>query len=333
MLDKILDFLFRSKLGVFISVLSLICVTLILSGCIVLDTMACMCSSCGAYDCADSCLYCSENMDDTCHTCFGGYEANCKLNDCLFGVGGCSADCGSCYLDCGGLNYSCYDNSQGADTLGCYTGDGGHRRFDCSNCTFYCDGNADPGSPSYSTVFLYSVNLLDTTGEGRSFGIYQGTKQFPLPATPVPDLDFIGYYSAPDGNGTKYSDEEGVIIEMPIADATLYPYYADKYAGIDYHVKVMAIDIEKNIYTEKASFIIHSGETMYDKLPAYTDVPPHTFRGWTSSAFDPAKYMMSDGTNFFEEFAIFDPDKYEILYMNGTLEIHIREVYDGIYLY
>ncbi len=333
-LDKILDFLFRRACGIFISATVAVLAVFLLSGCFCLDTLGGICGTCGATDCRDSCVHCSEESDSTCHTCFGGYNADCAPNDCLFGLFGCNAECGSCYIDCGGLNYSCYDANDGCDTHGCYTSEEGYRRFDCSNCTVYCAGSADPDSPNYSTVKLHDVTLYDTNGDAYTFTFYQGTDRLPKPKTPVEGLDFIGYFSATDGGGTKYCDENGKLLSLPEADAKLYPHYADKYADNEYYVTVWGLPADGTMmYTEKASFIIKSGESIYDKLPAYTDIAPYTFRGWTSSAYQPSQYMMSNGTDFYEDFAIFDPDMYEILYMDGTLEVKIREVYDGVYLY
>lgn len=134
-LDKILDFLFRTRIGHVALLGGLVAGAFMFSGCLCIDMIACACDP--------ACDGCWSDCDDMCNSCFidcGG--DGCALTGCLFGDG-CISDCGGCVIDCGGCNSTiCTDCNVGCD-------DGyGNCGLSCFNCVISCGGDSYGGSSS-----------------------------------------------------------------------------------------------------------------------------------------------------------------------------------------
>lgn len=137
MLDRILNFLFRKKIGVLVVIASMCAIGFTMTGCFGWSMLSCFCGGLGC----DACEELYEECDDT-FSC----DTGCALLDCMFGYG-CEEDCGDCTLSCGGcnstmctdcddagcgsdgcgiLNFTCTKNDDGSD----YSGEDG-----CSGCS------------------------------------------------------------------------------------------------------------------------------------------------------------------------------------------------------
>lgn len=127
MLDKILNFLFRKKIGVLVVIASMCAIGFTMTGCFGWSMLSCFCNGLGC----DECGSIFEECDDT-FSC----DTGCALLDCMFGYG-CEEDCGDCTLSCGGCN----------STM-CTGGDAGCGSDGCGILNFTCTKN-DSGSDSY----------------------------------------------------------------------------------------------------------------------------------------------------------------------------------------
>lgn len=128
MLDKILNFLFRKKIGVLVVIASMCAIGFTMTGCFGWSMLSCFCNGLGC----DECGSIFEECDDT-FSC----DTGCALLDCMFGYG-CEEDCGDCTLSCGGCN----------STMCTDCGDAGCGSDGCGILNFTCTKN-DGGSDSY----------------------------------------------------------------------------------------------------------------------------------------------------------------------------------------
>ncbi len=319
--DEILDFLFHRIIGICITIASTVILLLTLSSCLGNDFLACFWKGCGCDDCSKTCRDCSEDENDVCYSCFGGADS-CVLNDCLFG-GGCTQECGDCYVVCGGLNYSCFDTLCFGDGLGkgCYEYDG-FSRCSCINCTAYCEGTDDPGSPNYQKVYLYSIQIIEN-GTSRTYDIYENTRSIGYSYSQS-GLVFAGYYSQPNGEGVRYTDEYGNIITMPSSGTTIYGYYKDQFADVQFTMNVyVPIDPASNPveYQLSDSFTVVKGADLTGQLPFAQDKAGMKFFGWTTSPDGSTKY--GDENGFLENYLTFDPLAYGYYYGNYYSEYKI----------
>ncbi len=131
-LDKILNFLFRTRAGKLVLVGGFAASAFLFGGCLLPDALSCMCDGCGCSGCADCWADCDDECNDCGMECFGGDD--CASTSCLFGDG-CVSACGSCVIDCGGCNSTmCTESS--CDLSGCGTS----CEASCLNCDLSCDG-------------------------------------------------------------------------------------------------------------------------------------------------------------------------------------------------
>lgn len=149
MLDKILNFLFRTRRGNVVLALVVLMSASIFSGCYIFDLPACV-MECAGCECAANTL---ENIDSSFNGCVlhacGADETNpnhsgCAIADCLFGDG-CQCDCGSKNCDscgiiyCGGFNRTMFQSWAGCNGCDCEDCDDCDAVVSCLNCTFSCD--------------------------------------------------------------------------------------------------------------------------------------------------------------------------------------------------
>lgn len=336
MLDRILDFLFHKTLGICLSIGSAVILMLTLSSCVPFDFCACWCGGLCGDDCGTCFEDCSVECDDECFYCFGGeYDENggyvedssCAINECLFGRYGCDSECGDCYTVCGGVNLSCWESvcSEGI-CADCYDTEYGTKRVTWFNCTSYCDGTEDPDSPNFEATYLYSVTLVDYYGNRTEFKIYDNTDSMPFDS--VEGMEFRGYYSEPNGGGTKYSGSM-----LPSSGATVYAYYTDIYEGMDFIFEVYQ-RWKKNstdyvVGNKVGSFTIASGDdlayafsneiSVIPKLDGYKFVQiskdGYSYDGW-SDVYTPIK--IGDEFGIITNYATFQPVKYTFENVDST---------------
>ncbi len=341
MLDKILDFLFHKALGVCIVIGAAVFMMLMFSSCLPMDFCACWCGGFGCDDSASCFESCSTDCDDECYTCFGGeygysdttgeYSyvdgSSCALNECLFGRYGCESECGDCYTVCGGVNLSlCISVCDGGFCPSCTDTSYGTKRVSCLNCTSYCDSENDPDAPNYQATYLYSIITVDYYGNETEFKIYDNTTYIPWDT--VSGLDFAGYYSEPNGNGTRYSD--GV---FPTSGTKVYAHYTDAYAGIDFTIYVYTREYDpstewydnKNMLT---SFVLQSGQSLAQAFNTYV-VPPtianrtlHTItKGENGDYYSNPITVIGDENGINSEYETFRPWMY--YYSSNTIFIYL----------
>ncbi len=318
--DELLDFLFHRIFGICITVASTVIVMLALTGCFPNDLMGCFWQGCGCTDCADVCYDCSDEENDCYYSACGGQ--NCMLGQCLFGPSGCQTECGTCYVDCGGANKDflqtlCFGDGCGE---GCYEVDG-HSRYTCVNCTAYCDGTSDEGSPNFQRVFLFNLKVIDYNGSERVIPIYENTTSLSGYSTPS-GMKFKGYFSEPGGKGTAYTDQYGTILIKPTSNVTLYAYFTDVFSGEDFTFIIFSpMSPENTTSTEVGRFTAQQGDDLTGELPIPTEVPGYTFRGWyatTNSSSIDINYanLVGDENGFHENLAIFNPTQFGFQYNN-----------------
>ncbi len=162
-IDKILDFLFRSRLGHIALLGGTMAGTLLFGGCMCTDLISCACESCGC-DCLSDCWSgCNDEIDD----CFGGgCGDDCALAGCLFGDG-CTTECGDCVIDCGGCNRTiCTECDSGCESD---NGKGGCD-FSCFNCVTTCGGYTEEDK-RYIEIHFVDANTgaeIPLYGQGAS---------------------------------------------------------------------------------------------------------------------------------------------------------------------
>ncbi len=320
--DEILDFLFHRIIGICISVAAAVVMMLALTGCIGLDFCGCFWTGCGCNDCGKACVDCSENIDDVCWGCFGGSsnpDESCMLADCLWGPNGCTAECGSCYVECGGVNFSifrsvCLDDGCGK---GCVNSEQGYKQYDCMNCYAWCNALEDPESPIYQKIFLYTFNLVDYEGNSRTFEYYQNTKYLPKPDHSPSGMEFVGYFSEKNGNGTRITEADGTLIAAPSSGASVYAYYKDYFEGEAFTLKIYAYNSELGDYTLNETTVIYAGDGLQLFIPD-TLTPPegHYIARWklTSTQSGGNYWYVTEGDTVISNYATFKPGEYGFYY-------------------
>ena len=352
-LDEILDFLFHKALGICITICTTVVLMLTLTSCVPLDFCGCFWYGCGATECAEACVDCSEECDNVVFSCYGGNytsggysesSESCAITECLFGKYGCERQCGDSYWDCGGVNFSfcqatCFDG--GNTQQGCYETDNGHSRASCANCMVYCDAYEDPASPLYEPEPICTVTVIAYDGSQKVVTIYENTNMI-SPATAGNGIQFKGYYSQPNGQGLQITGSDGYFMTVPTTDMTVYEYCIDVLSDGTFEFKIYSFDAAKNRYDIQTSKSISVGGSLSALLPAYEDIDGYEFIGWyyreqdkvnetTGTYLDGYQpIQISDASgNLYSQFTTFNPRSgFNFEYRDGvSLTIEIVPMY------
>ncbi len=310
-LDKVLDFLFRRKLGLLITIGFVVVMMMAFSACLPTDLCGCFWQGCDCDDCAYACYECSDT-ENSCYYDSCGGEDSCVLAQCLYGPDGCQSECGDCYVDCGGANSSCFIAACDSDGCGpgCYEEDG-FTRCSCANCMAWCDATEDPDSPIYEPELLYTLRIITEEGP-RNFSFYENTSTYYGYKAPE-GMRFAGLFTEPNGNGTQYVTEGGNFKMRPNGNITLYEHFVGRYDGIEFTVIINGLDRTDSTFTvEKTRITIKRGEQFpLDALPALWDIPGYSFIGWGASSYRGKLVYLGDTmVGFDDEFCTFDPVRY-----------------------
>lgn len=217
-LDKLLNFLLRTKWGLMILFTSVFGCSFVFSGCMLFDTLACMCegAGCGEDNCFSEC-------NTTCDTCFNGSgDDSCALAGCLFGDG-CLTSCGNCTADCGGCNRTCFTDCGVGCNDGCKFG----------NFTVDCSGNTSTTGHSITyTVYTEQGNYV------RSFDKHYGKREKITLVSDFVDTAYyqvLGFYKEFDhGEFTgELGDADGNIVTKDNLNDydVIYVKVSEKYIG------------------------------------------------------------------------------------------------------
>ena len=312
MFDKFLSVLF-SKFTLLLIILVVLCLMcLSMTGCFVIDILGGVVgesgdvvtdSILGTTDGCSSIFYGIADCYDECMFEIVGCDGDCAVTSCLYNPEGCTSECGDCYVECGGLNetilFSACDSNGWGD--GCYDYEG-HDRVNCFNCTAYCDGVNDPGSPNYQHVKLYDIQIMDAYGELDDFELYVNTYSLPYVSQKYLEsydiyLPFMGYYTEPDGKGTCIADKNGRLISVPAENAILYPLYTDRFYN-DY-ITFVVKDANGNTVSE---FSAKPGQSLRDVLPGYDAIEGYEIKQWTISGDGYGSVVIGDSDGYFDEY-------------------------------
>lgn len=144
--DDFLNSIFRK--GGLLIILFIAVAMLALSGCLLTETLACICYPCGYMCgcddmCSEACWACGEQWDDDWHYSFYTlFPEDCPLGDCLFGDG-CQYESDGCAISCGGLGNGFYSKTCRGEHYNPPHGEGclctcGYCEMGCDDCYFRC---------------------------------------------------------------------------------------------------------------------------------------------------------------------------------------------------
>lgn len=290
MFDRIIDFLFRTRLGNLVLVIIILASSSMFGGCLLFDLPSCFCESFGCEDIAD----CWGACDDACNSCFTDSCGGCGPIDCLFDPDGCTNDCGDCgVLHCGGCNRSIFTDCGAGCSGGC-----GDCTMECGNCTFSCDDDYNPdydddgcggcgGSHKEEPRRSIPMIILDQNGNviyETSFSYKEKEDVTSISLSYVSDLfnptyyEFVGYYedeactkSLTDSQGNWNSKTKiknvnkiyGKVTELYYGEARVFNF---EFEGLDEAVAL-------------APSTVYVGQPV-SGFPAAPDVPGYNFLGW-----------------------------------------------------
>lgn len=321
MLDRLLYFLFRSKVGMLILFAGVICGAFTLGGCFSWSVLSCVCGKAGCDTCAD--------LFDDCDKQFS-CDTGCDFLDCAFG-NGFTKDCGDCgVMTCGGCNASCFTEcgvGGGGSCVGC---GGGYDDYTCqfSNCTCTDQKSA------YSTYSL-TVNLALYDANGDYIETVTYTYDYKAERLEnIPDSQKVAFPSSwNDYFGTVIKVLDGDDREVGFENDELTISFEDWKDGnhSDYTVsfKVFAAEKRTNesvLITIDYSAVGLPAETYSATVGSMTpNIVAKEVAGYTFNAF-----VMQDGRSI-----SFDPDKIFHLIHFGVdpaaeqLELYIEARYDA----
>lgn len=289
-LDEILEFLFRKAWGVLLLCVTTVLCALAMTGCLPLDFCGCFCEkACGLDTEAKECYSCSSECDEVCYECTtlgmtGCGGEPCAVQSCLFLDEGCRVECGDCLTHCQGVNASllitCAEEGCNA-----YCGGDEFTRCVFLNCYTYCDKLYDPQSPDYNKIFVATITIMhDEYSEAKD--LYMRDTGLDVPYAYDSSLTFSGYYSLPNGKGTRYTDENGKFYggAFPPNGAILYPYFVSIYANEQFVIHFYGINIEQIDYENP---LFNDGYAMV----SYDEYIAGMFRGGTDLEFEGYNFL------------------------------------------
>lgn len=297
LIDKILDFLFRTRAGNAVLLVGVLASSFLFGGCFVFDVSACACESMGCEGCADcwsSCDYnCNSCVMEGCSPACGGdgyRSSGCGPIDCLFG-NGCEndcGDCGTCYY--GGCNRTIFTECGSCDcSAGC-----GDCVIGCDNCTYSCDDRYDGGYTTTLSIEYYYEVFSEESYWGwveNSVGYMEGFTldsafsydyRNPVTQVPVRDYDnrfieFKGFFRD-SAHTIPLTDANGLWTANVSIDSLdiIYGYFAEKYKG---EPRTFVFDLPSFVETSIPNYSINVGN-MVGGFPEGPAVPGYRFDGW-----------------------------------------------------
>ena len=186
---------------------------------------------------------------------------------------------------------------------------------------------------AYYEQDIFTVSFMVDDAEYSQMTTAKGASII-LPTDPVKaGTTFKGWYTEPNGEGTRYTDKEGEEGETTVtSDLTLYAYFEGQVT-----VKFLVKDDNGNIITEKSQYFIDL--TVGDEITTLPDDPfieGKEFDHWEHETTHATVDVGTVVTKSFNAVAVFkEIDTYELTvyyyYMNGDNEVEIQtQVYELI---
>lgn len=230
---------------------------------------------------------------------------------CVLSLSGClcvdcftclCTPCNACAADC---SESCNDCTDGGDC------------FSCEYCLLCFSGScietsidgciANMGNPEVVGTYGW----IDYYGNTQTATLYEGHSYYTVSHYDVPFMEFVGFFSGPDGTGIQYTDGIYVIGDVyPTNGSVIYPHYIDVLKDLPLYIKVTEYDVYYGNVYDSYTLPIEYGGDITEVLPYLLKHNQMSFVGWSVEISESKDYLISQGNEIFEEYTSFIPQSY-----------------------